>query len=172
MFHIHQVHALRSYLTEDRVAPIYSILQIRQGHRVIPISRGRHVRGWHPVRSGHEAVGFESLLERRVIDALVGYRELIRIVSQPVTVTYREGGRKRSYTPDFHVRLRSVPRALAEFGFGIQTYVEVKPYPEAARIRSRLSRRFAVLAEATGHPIVLITDLDSLANGQGVRHGA
>lgn len=172
MLHIHRVHALRSYLIEDRVAPPYSILKIRHGHRVIPISRGRHVRGWHPVRHGHDAVGFESQLERRVIDALAGYGELIRIASQPVTVTYREGGRTRSYTPDFLVRLRSVPLALTEIGFGIQTYVEVKPYSEALKIRDRLSRRFAVMAEATGHPVILITDLDALVIGQEVRHGA
>ena len=107
-----------------------------------------------------------------MIDALTGYSELMRIASQPVTVTYHEDRRARSYTPDFMVRLNSVPFALAELGFGDQTYVEVKPYFEALKIRDRLSRRFAALAEATGQPVVLITDLDLLANGQGVRHGA
>ena len=172
MLHIRRVHALRSYLAEDRVASPYSILGVKHEHRVIPLSRSRHVRGWHPVRPGHDAIGFESKLERHLIDALVGYSELIRVASQPVTVTYREDGRARSYTPDFLVRLHSVPFALAELGFGNRTYVEVKPYFEALKIRDRLSRRFAALAEATGHPVVLNTDLDPLVIGREVRHGA
>lgn len=171
MLHIRRVHALRSYLVEDRVSPPYSILKVRHDHRVIPLSRSRHVRGWHPVRPGHGAIGFESKLERRLIDALASYGELIRIVSQPVTATYREDGKTRSYTPDFLVRLHNVPFALAELGFGSQTYVEVKPYFEALKIRDRLSRRFAVLAEATGHPVVLITDLDFPMVDKEVRYG-
>lgn len=172
MLHIRRVHALRSYLAEDRIGSPYSILEVKHDHRVIPLSRSRHVRGWHPVRPGHDAIGFESQLERRVIDALTGYSELIRVASQPVTVTYHEDGMARSYTPDFMVHLHSVPFALAELGFGDRTYVEVKPYFEAMKIRDRLSRRFAALAEATGRPVVLITDLDSLVIDRGVRHGA
>lgn len=173
MLEIRRVHALRSYLVEDRVSSPYSLLEARRDHRLIPLSRSRHVRGWHPVRPGHGTIGFESKLERRVIDVLASYSELIRICSQPVTVTYREEDETRAYTPDFFVQLHDVPLALAELGFGSQTYVEVKPYFLALKIRDRLSRRFAVLGQATGRPVVLITDLDldgAMADME-VRHG-
>ncbi len=164
-------HSLRSYLLEDRLATPFHIAAIELNRRVIPLSRSRHVRGWHPVRRGHGAIGFESLLERRVIDALATYSELIRISSQPVTVTYREGQATRRYTPDLLVDLAEVPIELAEIGFGQRTYIEVKPYIEALNIRERLSRRFAVVTDAMDLPIVLLTDLDLPTIGQEVRYG-
>jgi hypothetical protein len=171
MLNARHARSLRSYLLADRLASPFCIAAVELNRRVIPLSRSRHVRGWHPVRPGHGAIGFESLLERRVIDLLATYSELIRITSQPVTVTYREDRSTRWYTPDFFVDLAEVPIELAEIGFGQRTYVEVKPYIEALNIRERLSRRFAVMTDATDLPVVLITDLDLPAIGQEVRHG-
>lgn len=172
MLSARHAHSLRSCLLEDRLGSSFRIAAVELNRRVIPLSRSRHVRGWHPVRPGHGAIGFESLLERKVIDSLATYSELIRITSQPVTVTYREDQSTRRYTPDLLVDLAEVPIELAEIGFGQRTYIEVKPYIEALNIRERLSRRFAVVTEATGLPVALITDLDLPSIGQDVRHGS
>lgn len=138
--------------------------------RVIPPSRSHHVRGWHPVRDGHCSIPFESLLECRLITALATYAEVVRITSQPVTVSYENKGRLTRYTPDLHVLLSSVPDALAALGFEKETYVEAKPFLRAFHDEAKLLRQFRVLRAATQVAVVLLTDLDVQRLTREVHH--
>ena len=153
-------HQLRCALTEARPLHSFVVEQIDPVGRKIPLSRAAHTRGWHPVRQGHGAIPFESGLERKVIDALARHGALFSIRSQPLTVSYRETGEARRYTPDFLVCLSDVPHELARFGFQEQTYIEVKPYEIAIELLPRIALRLAVIEAATGLPAVLITELD------------
>jgi hypothetical protein len=147
-------------LNAVRVAEPIMPERVEHDRRVIPPSRGYHMRGWHPVRKGHGSIPFESKLERLVISDLATYSELNRLKSQPVTVTYRHADRTVRYTPDFLVEFESVPADLQPFGFGLTTYVEVKPRERALENLEKLCRQFSVLSMATGHPVVLLTDRD------------
>lgn len=172
MLNVRHAHSLRYALTENRFDASCCIERIEYEHRVIPLSRGRHVRGWHPVRRGHGAIAFESKLERDVISGLAGYPGLIRMKSQPITVSYRHHGGCYCYTPDLLVRLSEVPDELAALGFGHDTYVEVKPYLRALEQRDPLARKFAVLEAATDLPVVLMTELDLPSIHREIHHGA
>ena len=159
MFHSEQVDRLREHLARTDIER-WQIEQIKPDHRVIPPSRGHHMRGWHPVRPGHGAIAFESRLECRTISALVAFPELVRVRSQPVTVTYRDAGVALRYTPDLFVTLSSVPEELAGLGFGLETYVEVKPFGRALSTQDKLIRQFAALRSAMNLPVALFTELD------------
>lgn len=148
------------------------IESVHPRHRTIPLSYAAHVRGWHPVRPDHPAVPFESKLESEAISALARYPEMMRIQSQPVTVVYWHDGRIRHYTPDFHVSFASVPKHLARLGFGVETFIEVKPLLRACRMEAKLSVRFAVIREAAMIPIVLLTDWDLVQDRREVCYGA
>ena len=164
--------ALRTRLCASGCASTSKIEAIHPARRVIPLSRSHHVRGWHPVRHNHSPIQFESKLESRVISALVGYSELIRIQSQPVTVVFRHEGRVRRYTPDFLVALTSVPQDLARLGFGLETFIEVKPLSRATVSEWELALKFSVIRDAMAQPITLITELDLAPTVREVRHGA
>lgn len=90
--------------------PVIERIEVRK--RVVPPSRSCHVRGWNPVREGHPAVAFESLLECRVISALAKYPQLKSIASQPVSVTYQHLEKSVRYTTDLLVQFQSVPDEL------------------------------------------------------------
>lgn len=151
---------LRAALAAAPVPDDCHIARVEPDRRVIPISRGRHVRGWHPIRPDHPAVAFESKLECHLLTALARFDELVRVRSQPVTVSYTVQGTHYRYTPDFLVELSKVPNALARAGFARQTYVEVKPLRRALRVEPTLRRQFPVLRQATQTPVTLITDWD------------
>lgn len=151
---------LRQQLILESKLGDLSIKDVAYEKRVIPLSRSRHVRGWHPVKSRHGAIGFESKLECAAISALATHYELLSIRSQPITVSYTYEERLRTYTPDFLVYLSDVPTCLAEMGFGAKTYVEVKPLRMAEVLKERLNLQFAVIRRATGLPIVLLTEVD------------
>jgi hypothetical protein len=140
--------------------------------RVIPLSRGHHVRGRHPIRKNHPAVPFESALECSLLSALAPLSCLVRIVSQPVTVFFSDQGTSRHYTPDFLVELRAVPEAFARLGFGLRTMVEVKPLQLALGQSKELCDRLRVLRVATGAPVSLITEVDIPLLCEESRHGA
>jgi hypothetical protein len=139
--------------------------------RVIPISRGHHVRGRHPIRSNHPAVPFESALECSFLSAIAPLPCLLRVVSQPVTVFYSDHGRNRHYTPDFLLELSQVPDSLARLGFGIRTMVEVKPLELAQKFESDLVTRLRVLRCATFSSVSLVTKADVLSITKGGCHG-
>lgn len=128
--------------------------------RTIPPSRGVHVRGFHPVLPGHPQVAFESKLERDFISEITGLPDFREIRSQPLTVSYREDGRPRRYTPDFRLTLDRVPPALSELGLSCFTLIEMKPLSKAEAQFDQLVSKFAAIHAAAGLPIVILTDKD------------
>jgi len=171
MLPIYEAQSLRERLVASGSVAATPIDSIEYGRRVIPISRGHHVRGWHPVRPDHGAVPFESDLECRVLTALVAFEGFVSVRSQPMTVFYRHDGRRVRYTPDFRISLSKVPVELAALGFAQETYVEVKPLWRALRVEAKLYRQFAVTRIATACPIVLVTECDLPRMRQEIRHG-
>lgn len=148
------------------------ILRVQLDARMIPLSRSRHVRGWHPVRPGHRPIAFESKLEARLITRLSELPELSSIRSQPVTIHYRYGGVRRRYTPDFFVELAEAPPELAKLGFGQRTFVEVKQLKRSLRAGEQLAHKFAALRLACDCPVALVTDWDLSPTVQEVRHAS
>lgn len=171
MLPIHEAQFLRERLATNDSVAVATINRVEHGRRIIPLSRGHHVRGWHPVRPDHGAVPFESKLECRVLTALVAFEEFVGVHSQPVTVLYEHDGRRVRYTPDFRVSLSTVPAELAAFGFARETYIEVKPLWRALGLEAKLRRQFSVLRAATACPIVLVTECDLPRMRQEIRHG-
>ena len=170
MFYFEQAQRLREDLAKTSPG-VLQIEKIKPDHRVIPPSRSHHMRGWHPVRPGHGATPFESRLECRTISALVAFPELVSVRSQPVTVTYRGDGVALRYTPDLLVTLSTVPEELTTLGFGLETYIEVKPFWRALSVADKLARQFAALRIAMKLPVVLVTELDLPRMRREVSHG-
>lgn len=136
-----------------------SVVDIKPRHRRIPLSRAKHVRGWHPVRPGHGAVGFESKLESRFLTFIAQAASELTAQSQPITITYLIDGRRRRYTPDFLIHLPHVPELLSPWGFGLQTYMEIKPLGRVLALGSAWLMRMAAL-RALGTNVALVTDED------------
>lgn len=167
-----EAQRLRGRLTAPIDPAQIEILRVQPEARVIPLSYSRHVRGWHPVRPGHGSIAYESKLEATLITRLARFAALVSIRSQPVTVHYRQAGLRGRYTPDFLVMLSQVPAELAALGFGLQTYIEVKPLWRSLRNEARLARQFAALRTASGLPVVLVTSWDLSPESREVRHVA
>lgn len=166
---VESLATLRRYLATPPSEPRHILFSLEDARKV-PISRSSHVRGWHPVRSDHPAVAFESSLECDVIHSLSKLRALIRIRTQPITVHFHDGRRRTRYTPDLVVELESVPASLVHLGFERRTYVEVKPASKAAKHCEQLRHQFAVLRAATGTAVALVTEAD-LPLSQEAHHG-
>lgn len=167
-----EAQSLRGRLAAPEKPLDIEIVRLQQDARVIPLSRSRHVRGWHPVRPGHPSIAFESKVEARLITWMARLPELVSIRSQPVTVDYRCAGTRGRYTPDFYVELSRVPDELKQLGFGRRTYVEVKQFKHALRAEAELSRKFSAVRMACNCPIVLLTDCDLSPTSREVRHAA
>ena len=135
-----------------------TIERVEHRKRVVPLSRGKHIRGYHPVNPTHGPVAFESLLEKRVISAIVVFPEFVRIVPQPITVFFCVDGVKFHYTPDFLVEFSEVPFQLECSGFGRETLIEVKHSSQIGRQQDALARNFCALAFATSAKTKLITE--------------
>ena len=135
------------------------LLEAKPSHRRIPLSRANHVRGWHPIRPGHGAVAFESKLESRFLTLIALSAPDLTVQSQPVTITYLLDGCRRRYTPDFLVEMPLVPEALGPLGFGLQTYVEIKPLARAQGLGSDWLMRLAAL-RCLGPAVTIVTDED------------
>lgn len=163
---------LRGRLAAPIDPTVIDILLVREDARVIPLSYGSHVRGWHPVRPGHGSIAFESKLEAKWITRLAQFPELASIVSQPITVHYQHAGIRRRYTPDFLVELFRLPAELAALGFGQRTLVEVKQLNCARRAEAELVHKFAAARLACGHSTALVTNADLSPKARGVRHAA
>lgn len=167
-----EANGLRAALAAAHFPEQCQIRRIEPDRRVIPISRGRHVRGWHPIRPGHPPVAFESKLECTLLTALARFYELRSVISQPVTVSYTVRGAAHRYTPDFLVEFASVPKPFAQLGFARRTYVEVKPLRRAQHVETTLRRQFPVLQRAMQTAVTLITDRDLTLSTRDVRHDA
>jgi hypothetical protein len=159
------------YLLSSVEAESLAVTKWVETQRVIPLSYGDHVRGVHPVRTGHPPVLFESKLEASTISSLVVLPGFEGIQSQPVTVHYRWHDKSYRYTPDLRVQLRFVPDQLRRLGFGFDTFVEVKPLKRAWRDQMALHRRFTAMRTASYQPIVLVTDQDLPHLLEEVRRG-
>ena len=167
-----EAQRLRGRLAAPIDLTTIEVIRVQLEARTIPLSYGSHVRGWHPVRPGHGSIAFESKLEARLITRLAQLPELVSIVSQPITVHYRQADTCRRYTPDFLVELSSVPIELAALGFGRRTLVEVKQLNRALQAEANLVHQFAAACSATGHPIALVTQVDMSPEIREVRHAA
>jgi hypothetical protein len=139
-----------------------------QSRRIRPV-RGRHIRGYEPIRPGASAP-FESLLERSVIRGLAQHRSLLDLVAQPMTVRYRYCGKPRAYTPDLLVVLSDVPPKLAAHGFGLRTIVEVRATGLLEFDHGRTVLGWRALRLAVEDPIVMITDQHVAAGLLEVTH--
>jgi hypothetical protein len=88
-----------------------------QGDIAMPVrkvsSRGRNIIGRFPSLKMKRMISFESLIERDYIYLLDYEADVDMFEEQPLTIKYRHEGKKRSYTPDFHV-LQSGQHLLVE----------------------------------------------------------
>lgn len=75
--------------------------QRRTPARQIPLSRRSHIIGFQPLASG--SVAHESALERDFVTLTSFVYPSAVIMSQPITIRFREGSVYRRYTPDFLV---------------------------------------------------------------------
>lgn len=102
--------------------------------RRIPLSRRSHVIGFRPV--GGDAVQHESALERDFV-LLVAFLDAgAAITSQPITIWFDDGARRRRYTPDFRVTWSSGRSELVEVKYRADLraqWTRLKPCFVAAR---------------------------------------
>lgn len=70
--------------------------------RRIPLSRRSHITGFQPLLTG--TAEHESALERDFVARISLLHPTASIISQPLTLRFRDGARMRRYTPDFLVR--------------------------------------------------------------------
>lgn len=137
----------------------FLIHDIEWAGRAVPLSRGRNIRGWHPMYPGHPSVAFESLGERGAIAAFAEFKP--RITSQPVTIHYSVDGVAYRYTPDLLVEFEEEPTELQWLGYGRRFLVEVKPdrrLPDEEA--DRLERGVRANLVATGIPLYVLKPAD------------
>lgn len=140
--------------------------------RQIPLSYSRHIRGFHPVRDGHESIGFESLLERDTITWLASFPEVRRIQSQPLTVLFQLGSENHRYTPDLKVEIDGeIPFELECLGFGAVTLIECKPAWVVPNIALELDRNARAVRLAKKSQLLLITEHDLRQYAKEGRYG-
>jgi hypothetical protein len=101
--------------------------------RRIPLSHRSHITGFQPLATG--TAEHESALERDFVTRTGFLFPTASIVSQPITLTFRDGAKMRRYTPDFLVRRTD----------GKSRLIEVKYWEE---LRSRWSSYGAAFAAA------------------------
>jgi hypothetical protein len=80
--------------------------------RQIPLSRRSHIIGFQPLATG--TTEHESALERDFVTLTSFLHPDVSIISQPVTLTFRDNAMTRRYTPDFLVRYLSGHAELIE----------------------------------------------------------
>jgi TnsA endonuclease N terminal len=80
--------------------------------RRIPLSRRSHIIGFQPLATG--TTEHESALERDFVTLTSFLHPDVSIISQPVTLTFRDDAMTRRYTPDFLVRYLSGHAELIE----------------------------------------------------------
>jgi len=92
----------------------------------------RSVSGVHLFR-GETPVPYESTLERDFLIRLEADRSVLEVISQPLTLRYRHGGRECVYTPDYLVHHRQ-DGCVLRYGQHLPSeLVEVKPRSELER---------------------------------------
>jgi hypothetical protein len=130
--------------------------------RCIPLSHGIHSTGYSRTWPGQALLPVESRLEHAILKALTECDACTALATQPVTVHYLADAQPRSYTPDILAAyVCPATRLLQCF------LIEVKTTTHAERHRFKLQERQRAVLEATGLPLVVITDSDlkSLTDG-------
>lgn len=83
--------------------------------RRIPLSRRSHIIGFQPLATG--TAEHESALERDFV-TLASFRDPnAHFLSQPVTISFRDGASSRRYTPDFMVRWSDLSKEVVEIKY-------------------------------------------------------
>lgn len=101
--------------------------------RRIPLSRRSHIIGFQPLATG--TAEHESALERDFV-TLASFRDPNAcILSQPVTISFRDGASSRRYTPDFLVRWSALNNE----------FVEIKYRADLLANQERLEPAFAAM---------------------------
>lgn len=80
--------------------------------RRIPLSRRSHIIGFQPLPTG--TAEHESALERDFVTLTSFLDPTASIISQPVTLTFRDGLSARRYTPDYLIRRTNGAAQLVE----------------------------------------------------------
>ena len=133
---------------------------VRWRHRKIPLSRGGHITGRYSPGPGRTGVPYESLAERCTIAYLYALPGVRVIVSQPFSIQYRLGKRRRCYTPDLLVIAESLPDELVRNGFGKVTVLEVKAAVDPSA-RASLDFKLHLSIHATGFPALVVLPAES-----------
>ncbi len=155
--------------------PLVAVCKVVHGYRKIPLSRRGHVRGWHPVRRGHEPVSFESTLERDFISWVVLQPGFKAIESQPFTLWLADG--RTRYTPDFRVDFATGDSSSASQRSNrappwqhSTCLVEIKYEVDwQASAAEQLTQQLLAAGQVLGAPLLVVTDRDLRPQGR-VRH--
>lgn len=113
----------------------------------------RHFTGWYWAATTRSLVGFESWLERDRAMLLDADRRVVGLSSQPFRLTWQEGRRRISHTPDYFARL--------EDGSGL--VVDVRP---AHRVEPKDAEKFSAteaMCQAVGWSYQLVHEPDPVA---------
>jgi hypothetical protein len=104
--------------------------------RRIPLSRRSHIIGFQPLATG--TTEHESALERDFVTLTSFLNPDASIVSQPITLTFRDSAKARRYTPDFLVQHKGgAPAELIEVKYRTDLHANwerLKPGFVAARL--------------------------------------
>jgi hypothetical protein len=133
---------------------------IRWSHRKIPFSRGGHITGRYSPGPGRTGVPFESLAECRTIAYLYALPGVRVVVSQPFSIQYRLGNRRRCYTPDLMVVFDELTDELVRNGFGKTTVLEVKAAIDPAT-RVVIDFKLHLSIHATGLPAMVVVPAET-----------
>lgn len=77
-------------------------------------NRGGNIIGHFPSLKMGRMVAFESTIERDLLYLLDFEPHAKSFAEQPITITYWDEGKQRSYTPDFEVELNNGQKVLVE----------------------------------------------------------
>lgn len=127
--------------------------------RRIPLSRRSHIIGSQPLATG--TAEHESALERDFV-TLASFRDpAAHVLSQPVTISFRDGSSSRRYTPDFLVRWSNLNREV----------VEIKYCSDLLANRERLEPAFAAMrAWAVTHNATFSVMTEDLIRGPALEN--
>jgi hypothetical protein len=153
---------LENKIAEEAPSVRIDIKHVDWWSRCIPLSHGIHSTGYTRTWPGQALLPVESRLEHAILKALTTCAACTALATQPVTVHYLADFQPRSYTPDILAAyVCPTTRLLQCF------LIEVKTTANAERHRFKLQERQRAILEATGLPLVVVTDSDLISLAQG-----
>jgi len=134
--------------------------------RKIPLSKGNHITGFHPIRPGHGMVAFESKLECDFLSWITKFGGNPTVTSQPLTAKYLDHNNIwRKYTPDFLIAYPTlIPIQLQKWNFSTNTIIEIKYLAEAEKKSATIQRKLNAVRKM-GYRTVLLTEVDITGDG-------